>query len=135
MTRYHLPPSGELDPVESLHHYTENYLSSLRKGLEKGARPNWITARTVLSGILRGFGDGNYTYQYSQAFNPEIARSLSAEVKRVVKRGASPDTLKGLEEKLLQTADEHAIQAGQPHRTRAAVNSTIDELRAGKRSK
>ena len=132
MSQYHLPRPGMQDPIAALNHYTGNYISPLRLAVEDGIQPEWSRSRIIVSQILTGFASGTYTYQHSQAFNPEVARELSEEVTAIVKKGATPEELKSLEERLLSIADEHAIETGQPQRTRAALNIEILNLKAEK---
>lgn len=133
MSPYRLPKPGKSDPIANLHHYTGNYLSALRKSIEFGEPAHLAAAREVVGGVLGGFADGTYTYEHSQAFNPEVARKLREEALSVLKEGVSADEIKGLEDKLLTAVDEYAIQTGQPERTRAALDAELTALRAERR--
>lgn len=136
MRQYRLPAPGELDPIANLQHYTGNYLSVLRGQIKsgEGGQARLEVAREVVSGVLSGFADGTYTYEHSQAFNPDVARKLSEEVLSTLREGASVDDIRSLEEKLQGAADEHAIQTGQPERTRAALDDLRDRLKAERES-
>lgn len=116
------------DPKEviaELRHKSGSFYS-VRIRLKEGEDPG-IDTNDIFCEALQKYVDGTYQYQHTESFNPDVAKSILEETRRVLEH-PDYDSVNNLIGKLKSTIDNYAIETGNPEETSDAIKKFKDEI-------